>query len=222
MEPDAQGFISQLANPTAPYDTKIIDTIPKAFGLDSVRDWGTLCIDDYVSKLTQAKKEVEAAATVIPVPEIKGKEGSRKISESKWEVDDCGSIEIVLKDGINLVVYTVDGTDPRSSLTGIKTSENIILREVFADKSGVQIKARGVDESGNYSDLLTCYVVNKEKEFKVDVSSDDLFSKKGTFKIPDSLAALKAVLGSTVDLAVQDGVITSDQARKLKQSFKEL
>lgn len=222
MEPDAQGFISQLASPAASYDTKLIDTIPKAFGLDSVKDWGTLRTDDYVSKLTQAKNEIEAAATVIPVPEIKGKENSNKISESKWEVDEGGGIEIALKDGINLVVYTVDGTDPRNSLTRIKTSENVILCDVFADKSGVQIKARGVDESGNYSDLLTCYVVNKKKEYELNVGNDDLFTKKGTFKIPDSLAALKAVLGSTVDQALKDGVITSDQARQLKQFFKEL
>ena len=222
MEPDAQSFISKLAEPNITYETKLMEKIPKAFGLESVKNWGALRIDDYVSKLTQAKEEVEAAVIVVPVPEIKGKEKFRQISNSKWEIDEGGSLEIVRLAGINLFVYTVDGSDPRNSMTGTKVSENVILSDIFADKSAIQINARGIDELGNYSDLITCSVVNKKKEYEVNVDSDDLFTKKGTFKMPNSLASLKAVLTSTVEQALKAKVISEAQAQKLKESFNEL
>ena len=135
---------------------------------------------------------------------------------------DCGSLGIALAEGISRVVYTLDGTDPRSSGTCRKASEEVILSDVFADKSAVQIQVRGIDESGNYSNLLTCSVVNKQKEYQVNVGSDDLFTKKGTFKIPDSLEALKTVLSSTVEQALKDSVINDVQAQKLKEAFDEL
>ena len=222
MEPDAQGFISKLADSSISYEKKLMETIPAVFGLDAVKDWGALRITDYASKLAQVKKEVESAAVIVPLPEIKGKEKFRKIKESKWEVDEGGSIGIALADGICRIVYTVDGTDPQSSITCQKASEEVILSDVFEDKSALQINARGIDESGNYSALVTCSVVNKQKEYQVNVGSDDLFSKKGTFKIPDSLEALKTVLSSTVEQALKDSVINDVQAQKLKIAFDEL
>ena len=222
LEPDAQGFITKLAQPSISYEKKLMETIPAVFGLDAVKDWGALRINDYVSKLTQVKKEVESAAIIVPVPEIKGKEKFRKIKETKWEIDEGGSIGIALAEGASRVVYTVDGTDPRTSITCKKASEEVILSEVFADKSAIQIKARGIDESGNYSDLVTCSVVNKQKEYEVTIGSDDLFTKKGTFKFPNSVEALKAVLNSTVRQALKDSVINDFQAQKLKKVFDEL
>jgi len=222
MEPDAQSFIAKLAESSITFEKKLMETIPDALGLDSVKDWGALRINDYVSKLTQAKKEVEAAAVVVPVPQIRGKEKFQKINESKWEVDEGGSIGIAVADGACRVVYTIDGTDPRNSITCEKSAEGVILEDVFSDKSAIQINARGLDASGNYSDLVTCSVVNKKKEYEVNVESDDLFTQKGTFKIPGSIEALKSVLGSTVTQALKDKVITDTQAQKLKNAFDEL
>lgn len=222
QEPDAQNFITQLAHPTSPYDTKLMKMIPKVFGLDAVKDWGALRTADYVSKLTQAKEEIEAASIVVPVPEIRGKDKFKEISKSKWEIDEGGSVEIALVDGISILVYTLDGADPRNSTTSIRSYENKILSEEFTDKSAVQVKVRGIDNSGNYSDPISCSVVNKKKEYKVNVSSDDLFTKKGTFKIPDTLEALKVVLSSTIDQALKDKVISTSQAQKIKDIFSEL
>ena len=159
---------------------------------------------------------------VVPVPEIRGKEKFRKINEGTWEIDEGSSVEIALTDGISSLIYTLDGIDPQSSMTQKKASENVILSEVFANKSAVQILARGFDESGNHSDLVKSSVVNKKKEYEVIVEKDDLFNKKGTFKIPGSLEALKSVLSSTVERALKDEVITEAQAQELRNAFDEL
>ncbi len=221
-EPDAQSFIQQLAHPSAPYKTKLMKSIPNAFGLDSISDWGVLRTTDYIAKLKQAKEEVEAAAIIIPLPEIKGKEKFKKISDLKWEVEDGGSLEIVLTDGLSTAVYTLDGSDPRSSSTGQKISESTVLDSEFSEKPAIKVSIRGLDSSGNYSDCITCLVVNKSKEYEVHIGQDDMFTKKGTFKVPDSLEALKKVLTSTVEQAQKDRVITGAQADSLKDMFKNL
>jgi hypothetical protein len=220
--PDAQNFITQMADSMTSFSKKILEKIPDIFELGPVKDWGVLHIDDYVSKLTQAKKEIEAATVIVPLPETKVNDKCNQLSKEKWEVGDGGSMKIALVEGIKNVVYTIDGSDPRNSLTNTKVSENLILDGIFADKSAVQIKARGIDESGNYSDMITCSVVNKTKEYQLNVEKDSLFKQKGTFKVPDSLTALKTVLSSIIDQALKDKVINDDQVLKFKNIFKDL
>jgi len=222
MDPDAQGFISQLAQPNAPYETKLMKTIPDAFDLDSISDWSSVRTADYVTKLKQAKKAVEDAAVTVPVPEISGHDKCREISKGRLEVEEGGSVSIGVVDGLSRVCYTVDGTDPRQSKTGKNISANEIIGDAFVDKPAVNIRARGIDEAGNYSDLATCVVVNKKKEFGLHVGHDNLFTRKGSFKIPDSLDALKSVLGSIVDQALTDSVIDGVQAKQLKDGFENL
>jgi len=70
--------------------------------------------------------------------------------------------------------------------------------------------------------MITCSVVNKTKEYQLNVEKDSLFEQKGTFKIPHSLAALKTVLSAIVDQALKDNVVNDDQVLKLKNIFKDL
>jgi hypothetical protein len=64
--------------------------------------------------------------------------------------------------------------------------------------------------------------VNKTKEYQLNVEKHNLFKQKGTFKVPDSLTALKTVLSSIIDQALKDKVVNDDQVLKLKNIFKDL
>ncbi len=220
--PDVQGFVWQLAQPNIPFKTKLLEKIPEIFHLEPVRNWNRLRIDDFVAKLKQVKEEIEAAAVIIPMPEVLPREKVVKGYDGNWEVEEGGSLELALPAEAAGLVYTVDGSDPRGSQAARKSGTSVVLQKEFTDKSMVRIMARCFDDSGNYSDLLSFAVINKQKEYQVEVIPDNLFHRKGTFKIPDNTAALKRVLHSMLDQAVSDKIISDSQAETIRRAVDTL
>lgn len=222
MQPDAQIFIKTLSEPTQTYETKLLRALPEELGLEAVNNWGILRTTDYISKLKQAKADVEAAVVVVPVPAVKSLDKSKEVSPTKWEVAGGGAVELIIPKDVVALVYTTSGEDPKSATSPIKSIQNVTLREVFADKAITQVRMRAVDGSGNYSELVSFAVVNKDKEYRLEVHNDNLYDKKGTFKIPNKKEQLQTVLASIIDRALEDKVISNSQAEKLKNTIVEL
>ena len=72
---------------------------------------------------------------------------------------------------------------------------------------GPEIKVPLVDENGNFSDVKKVELVNKSKEFEIDLSKDLFENETGKFRFPKNKSGLAAVIRSLLSHAVKRKII---------------
>jgi len=219
---DAATVVQVLNQPGTDFGTKLLLTIPKKLGLDSVGNWASLKVDDYAAKWRLAKKAIDEAKPVLPEPVLVGGRGAtKKGAESVWEIGSGGAVKVMLPEAATGLVYTMDGADPKEGGNAITVQDAMEINEALVSKPTTTLSIRTTDADGNMGDLVQVQIVNKAREHEiVDVS--DLFLNKGSFKMPEDLAGFLTVLKSLLRLGKERGFLTLAQCQKLDQPVQEL
>jgi hypothetical protein len=200
---DATHFLTRIADQSASFNTKIVKLLPKDYGFGAVSEWTSLHIKDYASKLKQAKAEIDKAKPVVFKPIV---------DEGKKELRETEKVWAKIPDGVSALVFTTDGSDPRSSNNAQKVTTDTDLAELLKNRSNVKIKIRAVDNEGNYSDVADLELVSRERKYEIQ---ENLIGE-ATFKCPNDTDGLLAVLKSVVSYGVKKNILNADKAKELE------
>ena len=78
-----------------------------------------------------------------------------------------------------------------------------------------------VDENGNFSDVKKVELVNKSKEFEIELSKDLFKNETGKFRFPKNKSGLAAVVRSLLSHAVKRKIINHSSSEKIKKDVGE-
>jgi hypothetical protein len=206
---DASQFLRRLADPSVNFITKIIGLLPKDYGFGPVSDWTSLHIKDYTAKLKQAKAEIDKAKPVVFKPIVD--EGKRELRETEkaWAK---------IPKGVSALIFTTDGSDPRTSDNVQKVAKDINLAEFLRNRPNVKIKIRAVDQEGNYSDEANLELISKERKYEIQ---ENLIGE-ATFKCPKDVEGLVAVLKSVITYGVKKKLLNTDHVKQLETLLDDL
>ncbi|MDD4018105.1 MAG: hypothetical protein PHV28_09170 [Kiritimatiellae bacterium] len=221
-DPDAEALVKALADGNSSFDSKVMTTLPGAFGFGAVRSWDSLHTEDYIGKWKQAKAAVEKQAVHIPDPVVGNVSKGQKIADNHWRLDSDATVELSITDPATTLIYTTNGEDPRKSDARKTHTGSLTLDNPCGDQSGIKVQARAMDDDGNVSDLLQLRLVNKEKEFQITVRKDDLYVREAYFKYPESLDDLVTVIKSLLGSALMNNLITKEQSDSIRESLDKL
>jgi len=219
---DAASLIKRLSDSGTSFETKLISLLPEDFELGEVKNWESLLIDDYTAKWRQAMEAVEAVRVIVSLPEITGSGDVKEEHENHWVWREGGAIGLGVPKDTEELVYTLDGTDPKTSLSRCSSPEGIELNTIFKEEQYLQISVRAIDSEGNYSDQVAFTVTNKEKQYEPVITQRDLYVKECKFEFPGTKDDFKSVLRGISELAIKDNLITPDQAKKFNDFIDEL
>ena len=110
--------------------------------------------------------------------------------------------------GVSSLVYTTDGTDPRTSNNAKKITGDTNLAEMLKARSNIKISLRAVDNDGNYSDLVNVELISKERKYEIQ---ENLIGE-ATFKCPNDVDSLLAVIKSIINYGVKKNILDKDTA----------
>ena len=221
-DPDAEAMVKALADGNSSFDSKVMTTLPTAFGFDAIRAWDSLHTADYITKWKQAKVSVEKQAVDIPAPQVGQVTKGQEDDKSHWRLDPDATLEIKIAKPATTLIYTTNGQDPRSS-DGRKThTGSLTLDNPCGDQPGIKIQARAMDDEGNVSGLLEVGLVNKAKEYQITVRKDDLYVREAFFKYPETLDDLVTVMKSFLNSALKDKLVSKAQADSVRESLDKL
>lgn len=200
---DATHFLTRLADQSTSFNTKIVKLLPKDYGFGAVLEWTSLHIKDYASKLKQAKAEIDKAKPVVFKPIV---------DEGKKELRETEKLWAKIPKGVSALIFTTDGTDPRTSNNAQKVTTDTNLSELLKSRPNVTIKIRAVDNEGNYSDVANLELVSKERKYEIQ---ENLIGE-ATFKCPNDIDGLVAVLKSVINYGVEKNILNTDKAKQLE------
>lgn len=206
---DATHFLTRLADQSTSFNTKIVKLLPKDYGFGAVSEWTALHIKDYASKLKQAKAEIDKAKPVVFKPIV---------DEGKKELRETEEAWVRIPDGVSALIFTIDGSDPRTSSKTQKVTADTNLAEFLKNRSNIKITIRAVDKEGNYSDAANLELTSKERKYEIQ---ENLIGE-ATFKCPNDMEGLVAVLKSVVNYGVKKNIFDTDRAQHLKALLNDL
>ncbi len=214
FEDDARELVAVLNDGATSFEEKLLTAIPTRFGLGAVREWTTLKVDDYAGKWRQAKRAIDEAKPVLPLPDIQTFGAIHEEADSVWNVDTDGKLEIKVPGGATGLIYTTNNEDPKQASNAQKVEGTLLIGQETIGTATATFCMRTIDEQGNMSDLVRLQVVNKAREYDVE-TQDDLYLPKGAFKMPETAGDFLAVLRSMVNLGRKRALLTDQQAETL-------
>jgi len=206
---DAKQFLVRLADQSTSFSTKIVKLLSKDYGFGALAEWTSLHIKDYASKLKQAKAEIDKAKPVVYKPIV---------DEGKKEIRETEKVWAKMPDGVSSLVYTTDGSDPRTSSNAKKISGDSNLAELLKNRSNIKINLRAVDNDGNYSDLVNLELISKERKYEIQ---ENLIGE-ATFKCPNDVDSLVAVIKSIINYGVKKKILDKDTAEQVAVLLKNI
>ena len=199
---DAKQFLVRMADQSAAFSTKIVRLLPKDYGFGAVAEWTSLHIKDYAAKLKQAKAEIDKAKPVVYKPVV---------DEGKKEIREAEQVWVKMPEGVNSLLYTTDGSDPRTSNSANKITEDTNLAELLKSRSNVKINLRAVDNEGNYSDLVNLELISKERKYEIQ---ENLIGE-ASFKCPNDMDSFLAVMKSITNFGVKKKILGKETAEQI-------
>jgi hypothetical protein len=180
--------------------------LPDDYGFGPVSDWTSLHIKDYAAKLKRAREEIEKAKPTVDKPILE--EGKKEIKEDQkvWAKAP--------KKGTTLV-YTTDGTDPRTSGKAKKADADVDLSSLLKDRPNITIRMRTVDSEGNYSEESKLELISQERKFDVRENLDEIM-----FKRPVDFEEFMTVLHSVIRYGVEKKFLTGDRAKQMATALQ--
>jgi hypothetical protein len=206
-------LITRLGEPQAEFATTIVVNLPQDYGFGRVSDWSSLHIDEYAAKVRQAKQEIDKAKPDIPSPDVV--EGVHEVMEQKSD-----ELKVAVPDGASRLLVTTDGTDPLRSETAKIIEAEVNLKELLGNAPSVQIKIQAVDEEGNASDVKDVKLINKAREYEINIQEDMFGEAEATYKVPNTMDGLVAVLTSIIQYSEKKGLVDKEAANRLADSIK--
>ncbi len=202
---DTSAFVSRLGE-GKPFVNTIMTTLPADFGFGRVSEWTSLHVQDYASKVAKAKDEVDKARIQVPPPAL---------AQHTYEIGNKQTVAVDVPFGSTTLVYTVDGSDPKTSETGKNISGPLDLATLLNDEPNVKVKIRAMDDDGNYSDAVDIELIDKQRKYDLKIV-EDMYAAEATFKCPDDLDGLVAVLRSLLKFAVDKSLVTADAVEEIE------
>ena len=206
---DAARFLTHLADESSKFTAKMVRLLPKDYGFGNVSEWTSLHIKDYVSKLKQAKAEIDKSRPVVFKPII---------DEGKKELGETDQVWAKIPEGGSALVFTTDGTDPRKSNSAQKVTTETDLSEYLKNLSNVKIKMRVVDNEGNFSDLANLELISKERKYEIQEN----LAGEAIFKCPSDQDALIAIIKSVIRYGRKKGILDTGKAEQLEDFLNKI
>lgn len=206
---DASSLVSRLSQ-DKPFTVTLMTNLPTAFGFGSVRDWTSLHVKDYALKAAKAKEEVDKARILVSPPEIEKK---------VYEILKNQTVPVSPPSDSVTLVYTVDGSDPKTSDTAVKSATTFDLAALVADSPSVKVKIRSVDNEGNYSDALEVELINKQRKYDLKIVGD-MYGAEAAFKCPDDFDGFLSVLRSLIKYAIDKSFVTEEAIETIEAAAR--
>jgi hypothetical protein len=219
---DAQRLLRALSDSSKGFDTRLMSSLPAAWGLGAVGQWTSLQTAAYKAKWEHSKSAIENIKPLVPDPEVLPTDHVKAISSNIWEIEDGAKMRITIPKGAKSVYYTLGNETPAEALAKVTLHETSDVSVNLNDEASGELNVFAVDEDGNTSRKVTYRIRHKQKQHHVQVQKEDLFGDKGSFKFPDSLPSFIEVIHSLTDKALERGAITGDVAKTIKDSLKGL
>ncbi|MEK6654322.1 MAG: hypothetical protein AABY92_04105, partial [Thermodesulfobacteriota bacterium] len=210
-EGEACDLLAQFAK-TDDVKALLFKNLPEAYGFNPVANWTTVQTADYVAKIKLAKASIDEAKPEVPVPEIKAK---------TYEIEEGETLILSVPKGAAEIIYTTAGEDPKKSEGALRVKEKMNLADLVKDRANVVVKMRALDEHGNASDVVAVEIVNKAKKYEIAVDRDLFGNKKASFKFPESLPGLIAVLISLLKQGVAQGLLSKEAGAALEKAIRQ-
>jgi hypothetical protein len=125
-------------------------------------------------------------------------------------------------EGAGKIIYTTDGTDPKKSDNVMECDSDLDLAKLLKDQPKVQVKMRALDQDGNASELVSVELVNKAKEYDLQVEKNMYGDTEATFRCPKDKDGLLAVLKSMVDYGAKRKLISVNSAENIRTTLTKL
>ena len=202
---DAAHFLTRLADTSVNFSTKIVKLLPSDYGFGAISDWTSLHIKDYMSKLKQAKAEIDKAKPIVYKPVVD--EGEREIAETE-------KIWAKIPDGAGAIVFTTDGSDPRTSKKAQRVTNEYDLSGLLKGQPNIKIKLMSVDQEDNFSDEVNLELISKERKYEI---LENALMGEATFKCPDDAEGLVAVLKSVITYGVEKAFLSRPKLKRSKR-----
>jgi hypothetical protein len=212
FDEEAHSLLRWLGEKKNSFEEKILKQVPTDFGLGSVSDWSTLLIKDYVEKISQAKATIEETKPEVPVPDLE---------EKCYEIEPEEKLSLAIPPGAFDIIYTTNGEDPKKTENFQVANEDINLAELLGDKPSTTVYIRSRDHEGNLSDSIKVELINKLKEYDIQIEKD-LYKAKGIFKFPENAKGLGAVMSSLLKYGVKRKILKQDQMDRLTAAIQEV
>ncbi|MDD3580048.1 MAG: hypothetical protein PHW74_03385 [Desulfobacca sp.] len=212
FEEEVQSFLRRLSDKEGDFADKLLTSLPQDYGLEPVADWSTLKIQDLVDKLTAAKAAIEGAQPEVPIVNIK---------EDSYSIRPDEKLEVAIPPGVAELIYTTSGEDPKKTKHFLVARENLNLAELLDEHPNVTVYIRSRDAAGNLSHPVRVELVNKSKEYEIEIEKD-LFKDKGVFKFPEDAQGLVTVIASLLQQGVKKKFIEPGQMNKVMAAVQQI
>jgi hypothetical protein len=210
---EASQLLTRLESQSVPFASKLVKLLPKDFGFGPVAEWSSLHTDDFAAKMKQAKAEIEKETMFVYKPEIE---------EKVHVLQEKQTLLLKVPEGATKIIYTTDGSDPRKSDSAMECDSELDLAKLLVDQPKVQVRICALDKDGNASDLVSVDLVNKAKEYDLQVKKNMFGDTEATFRCPKDREGLLAVLKSVVSYGTKRDLITASNAEKLRTALTAL
>ena len=207
-EPDASALVQRLGE-DIPFSSTVFSALPKDFCFGTVTEWSSLHIKDYAAKLGAAKQIVDDAQVEVASPAV---------DKPVYELQAGDAPVIAVPHGASTIVFTTDGSDPKSSMSAQKATDSVELAPLVNEEPSVKVKMRAVDSAGNYSEAVEIQVIDKQHKYEITIK-EDMFAAEGTFTWPDDKDGFVAVLRSLLKHAKRKSIITNEVAQRVEAAL---
>jgi hypothetical protein len=198
-------------------ETTLFVLVPKDLGLGQVADWTTDKTKDYIVKLSEGLKHVEANAIKVDSPlvsclvpglDLKGQDG-------KWQVQYSNSASIkidVPKDGVT-VLMSDSGEDPTSAVAQVQRITSSFEYTVNGGNKTVLLVS--CDEQGNFGRNCSVEFVDEGKKNVIEPPTPKPLPGMDQivrFVLPTDPAAFETSVSSLVDTSIRGKAVDRQQA----------
>jgi len=209
---DGKQLLVRLSDTNTPFSKKLFKLLATDYGFGDVSQWTSLHVEDYAAKIKQAKAEVDKSKPVIYKPVI---------AEGVHELREDQKMVVRPPDGAAGLIFTLDGSDPRTSATRQKGQWQPRSIRASQRQPNVKVKMRAVDENGNASDAVSVELVSRERKYEIQVEPK-LFGKEATFKCPEDSEGLVAVIKSMIGYGVKHKLLSMEKADRIKAVLQDV
>jgi len=211
----------------------LFEDIPasQGFGLGKVSDWNRNRTNEYIQKLREGKKHIEANKIVVnkPLWEIVSPGGSYKTSKKGGKekyINYLGELKIEIKvpqTGTRVFVTNNDEDPSQSDAQRREVTSSYLLS---VNGRNMTVKMVAVDDEGHKSPTVVLHLTNEYHKHEFQLAEDTLPNMDIPVKLvfPKDAQSLSVTAHSLFDRALERDIIDKDEAvdiiRKLLNQFE--